>query len=185
MTCTNPVNPVCKPKYLILSLISGYRLKYSNKVMYQSNRSLNIPSGYTPGIWRLFLSGREGIWWTYKSFPGRGIWSLLIGGGEFDRYPRFRVTSRADSTWRDKSWRTQALMHSKRKIPDSWRTGWKAKACTSFALYLKLFKNHVYYLWHLRALFVKVTRPSFFWGVPSYFEALWYPHLYFYRKSNT
>ena len=32
---------------------------------------------------------------------------------------------------------------------------------------------------------VKVTRPSFFGGVPSYFEALWYPHLYFYRKSNT
>ena len=32
---------------------------------------------------------------------------------------------------------------------------------------------------------LKVTRPSFFWGVPSYFEALWYPHLYFYRKSNT
>ena len=34
----------------------------------------------------------------------------------------------------------------------------------------------------------KVTRPSFFFlggGVPSYFEALWYPHLYFYRKSNT
>ena len=31
---------------------------------------------------------------------------------------------------------------------------------------------------------LKVTRPSFFWGVPSYFEALWYPHFYFYRKSN-
>ena len=33
----------------------------------------------------------------------------------------------------------------------------------------------------------KVTRPSFFWGggVPSYFEALWHPHLYFYRKANT
>ena len=32
----------------------------------------------------------------------------------------------------------------------------------------------------------KVTRPSFFGGgVPSYFEALWHPHLYFYRKSNT
>ena len=27
--------------------------------------------------------------------------------------------------------------------------------------------------------------PVFFGGVPSYFEALWYPHLYFYRKSNT
>ena len=31
----------------------------------------------------------------------------------------------------------------------------------------------------------KVTRPSFFGGAPSYFEDLWYPHLYFYRKSNT
>ena len=30
----------------------------------------------------------------------------------------------------DKSWRRQAFMHSKQKIPDSWRTGWKAKACT-------------------------------------------------------
>ena len=32
---------------------------------------------------------------------------------------------------------------------------------------------------------LKVTPPSFFAGVPSYFEALWYPHLSFYRKSNT
>ena len=46
-------------------------------------------------------------------------------------------------------------MHSKRKIPDSWRTGWKEKACTSFALYLKVFKNHLYYLWHVRVLFIK------------------------------
>ena len=30
----------------------------------------------------------------------------------------------------------------------------------------------------------KVTRPSYFVGVPSYFEAFWYPHLYFDRKSN-
>ena len=36
-----------------------------------------------------------------------------------------------------------------------------------------------------RVLRLKVTRPSFFGGVPSYFKALWYPHLYFYRKSNT
>ena len=34
-----------------------------------------------------------------------------------------------------KSWRRPALMHSERKIPDSWQTRWKAKACTSFALY--------------------------------------------------
>ena len=62
---------------------------------------------------------------------------------------------RADSTWRDNSWRRQALMHVKRKIPDSWRTGWKAKACKSFALYLKLFKNHLYYLRHVRALSIR------------------------------
>ena len=31
----------------------------------------------------------------------------------------------------------------------------------------------------------KVTRPSFFGEVPFYCEALWYPHLHFYRKSNT
>ena len=42
-----------------------------------------------------------------------------------------------DSTWRDKSWARQALMHLKLNIPDSWWTGWKAKACKSFALYLK------------------------------------------------
>ena len=43
-------------------------------------------------------------------------------------------------------------MHSKRKILDSWRTGWKAKACTSFFLYLKVFKNHLYYLWHVKSV---------------------------------
>ena len=46
-------------------------------------------------------------------------------------------------------------MRSKRKIPDSWRAGWKAKACTSFVLYLKVFKNHLYYLWHVRVLSIK------------------------------
>ena len=34
-----------------------------------------------------------------------------------------------------------------------------------------------------RSLF-KVTRPSCFVRVPSHFEALWYHHLYFDRKSN-
>ena len=88
-------------------------------------------------------------------FPGTGIWSLLIGGGEFDRYSRFHVTSRADSMRGDKSWRRQAFMHSKRKIPDLWQTGWKANSCTSFVLYLKVFKNHLYHLWHIRVLSIK------------------------------
>ena len=30
----------------------------------------------------------------------------------------------------------------------------------------------------------KVTRPRYFVRMPSNFEALWYPHLYFDRKSN-
>ena len=31
---------------------------------------------------------------------------------------------------------------------------------------------------------LKVTQHSYFVRVPSYFDALWYPHLYFDRKSN-
>ena len=62
---------------------------------------------------------------------------------------------RSDSTWRDESWRRQALMCSKWKTPNSWRTGWRANVCTSFALYLKVFKNHLYHLWHVRVLSIK------------------------------
>ena len=38
----------------------------------------------------------------------------------------------------------------------------------------------------MRIIFIlfKVIRPSYFVRVPSYFEALWYPHLYFDHKSN-
>ena len=38
----------------------------------------------------------------------------------------------------------------------------------------------------MRIIFIlfKVIRPSYFVKVPSYFEALWYPHLYFDHKSN-
>ena len=37
-------------------------------------------------------------------------------GGEFDHQPRIPVTSRADSTWVDKSWRRQTLMNSKERL---------------------------------------------------------------------
>ena len=57
---------------------------------------------------------REGGNLMNLSSPGRGIWSLLIGGGEFDRYNLFHISSRADSTLRDlkllsdfKPWRTR------------------------------------------------------------------------------
>ena len=75
-------------------------------IMYQSNRSLNIPPGHT------------------RTFPGhltplsaRKERHLITThrGGEFDRQPRFHVMSRADSTWVNKSWRRQTLMNSKEK----------------------------------------------------------------------
>ena len=65
--------------------LPNYCFNFSDTLVYQSNRSFNIPPpGHTPGIWRLFLSGRA------------GIWSPLVGGGEFDHWPRYHVTSRAD-----------------------------------------------------------------------------------------
>ena len=46
--------------------------------------------------------------------------------------------------------------------------------------------------WSLKGSRILIGAPCFlrwldpvFWGVPSYFEALWYPHPYFYRKSNS
>ena len=77
---------------------------------------------------------------------------------------------RTDSTWRDKPWRRQALMHSKRKIPDSWRTDWKAKACTSFALYFKVFNNHLYYLRHVIVL---SSKPCLHTQLPKHNRSYW------------
>ena len=54
-------------------------------VMYRSNRSLTSPPPHTPGIWCLFLLFREGGNLINLVFLGAGIWSLLIGGREFDR----------------------------------------------------------------------------------------------------
>ena len=53
-------------------------------VMYQSNRSFNIPPRAYPGHLTSFPA-REGGNFINVVFPGAGIWSLLIGGGEFDR----------------------------------------------------------------------------------------------------
>ena len=80
------------------------------------------------------------------------------------------ILRRADSTLRDKSWRRQDLMQSKWKIPDSWRTGWKATACTSFALYLKVFKNHLYHLRHVRVLSIK---PRVHTQLPEHNRSYW------------
>ena len=52
--------------------------------MYRSNRSLNIPPRAYPGHLTSFPA-RVGGNLINLVFPGAGIWSLLIGGGEFDR----------------------------------------------------------------------------------------------------
>ena len=137
--------------------------------MYQSNRSLNI---LPPGIHRAFdvfcyPGGRE---FDELSVPRGGTFDHYSSGvgnliASFDFMLR-----RADSMWRDKSWQRQALMRSKRKIPDSWRTGWKAKACTSFALYLKVFKNHLCHLRHVRVLSIK---PCLQTQLPKHNRSYW------------
>ena len=77
---------------------------------------------------------------------GWGIWSLASISCYVTLIPR---------PSRDKSWRRQALMHSKRKITLFVADWLKSKACTSFALYLKVFKNHLYYFRHVRVLSIK------------------------------
>ena len=84
----------------------------------------------------------------------RGQTGNICVGNNVSSFAR-AFTSRADSSWRFKPWRRRALLHLKRKIPDSWRTGWIAKVRIKFALYLKVFKNHFYYLWHVRVLPIK------------------------------
>ena len=64
------------------------------------------------------------------------------------------------------------------------------KSNYTYYLYYYICSNEIFHTVNMNVVDLrlrpfKVTRPSFFGGVPSYFEALWYPHLYFYRKSNT
>ena len=101
------------------------------EIMYQSNRSFNIPPGAYPGHLMPFPAWEGGHLITNQR--GWGSWSLT----------RYLVTSHADSKWVDKSWqrRRQTLMNSKEKIAYSWGIGWKPKVYTSFVLYLKVFKT--------------------------------------------
>ena len=107
-----------------------------------------------------YKSSRGGAF-DHNSY-GVVIWSLAS----------ISFKSRADSTWHGKSRRRQAFMHSKRKIHDSWRTGWKAKACLSFVLYLKVFKNHLYYFWHVRVL--SIVNHVYIHSFRSILR--WFPH---------
>ena len=106
------------------------------KGMYQSNRTLNI---LPPGIPRAFdafccLGGRE---FDELSLPQGGAFDHYSSGEENLIASFDFMLWRADSTWLDKSWRRQALMSSKRKIPDSWRTGWKSKGLHKLCSVLK------------------------------------------------
>ena len=110
------VSSLCLTQLDSISLSQKVDLHSLSDLMYQPNRSFNIPPRHTPGIWRLFLA-QEG---------GNLIASL-------------------DVMLRDKSWRRrrrrQTLMNSREKIAYSWRIGWKAKVYTSCVPYLKVFKN--------------------------------------------
>ena len=140
--------------------------------MYQSNWTLNIPPSPTRAIPQAFdifccLGGRE---FDELSLPrGRTFDHFSKGVGNLITSFDF-ILCRADSTWGDKLWQRQFLMHSKRKIPDSWRTGWKAKACRTFTLYLKVFKNHLYYFRQVRMLSVK---PCLHTQLPEHNRGYW------------
>ena len=76
---------------------------------------------HPPGIPRAFdvFSCPEGRKFDELSLPQDGTFDHYSSGvGNLIASP-----DRTDSTWRYKSWRRQALMHSKGKIHDSWRTG--------------------------------------------------------------
>ena len=73
----------------------------------------------------------------------------------------------------------------------AWLENWKIRynllfSCKSIfnTLHTDRFLHKLQATINVQSIF-KVTRPRYFWEVPPYFEALWYPHLYFYRKSNT
>ena len=67
--------------------VENYMYSHNVALMYQLNRSFNIPPPPPPGIPRAFdvFSCPGGGNLINLIFPGAGIWSLLIGGGEFDR----------------------------------------------------------------------------------------------------
>ena len=91
------------------------RLKTYMQLMYQSNRSLNNSPPHPPAsIARAFdvfccPGGREFDEVSLPRGRGVGVGNLIAS---FDFMLRY-----VDSTWRDKSWRRQAFMHSKREIP--------------------------------------------------------------------
>ena len=99
----------------------------------------------------------ESVWpplWKILAMPMFDIFSWK-GGREFDELIFFLrtwhliTTHRGWGIWTLASisyYMTVQVSNSNRKIPDSWQTGWKAlKACTSFALCLKVLKNHLYF----------------------------------------
>ena len=65
----------------------------------------------------------------------------------------------------DKPWWIQSERYP---IQANWLK--KAKACRSFPLYLKVFRNHLYYLWHVRVLFIK---PYLHTQLPEYHGSYW------------
>ena len=98
-------------------------------VMYQSNRSFNIPPG-TPRTFDAFScpGGRE---FDHHSL---GVGNLIAS---------LDVLLRGESLRRRQ--RRQILMNSKEKIAYLWRIGWKPKAYTSCVpVFKKVFKNDLY-----------------------------------------
>ena len=68
-------------------------------------------------------------------------------------------------------------------VDEGWTTFWQPHACLEGSRGKISLPVGVVVPFRRRCL--RWLDPVFLGEVPSYFEALWYPHLYFYRKSNT
>ena len=133
-------------------------------------------------------SAKQGVT-CIKRFFSRG-W----GGRNWHHFENREATGKRRDPWNDKDHVT-GIGH-KQKVTnvmaqqDLWVFTCRAEFCQFLECkeiatgHNKKTGSHLFLLFR-KVISLKVTRPSFFGGIPSYFKALWYPHLYFYRKSNT
>ena len=118
-------------------------------------------------------SSRDEDWLAYKSMRNRVTNSVKRAK---QTYKKKLIDNHKDDT--KAFWRTM-----KKIIPGNKSSGGSKNINTDGMLCSEA--SHGKKFLASAAVRLKVTRPSFFEGVPSYFEALCYPHLYFHRKSNT
>ena len=108
--------------------------------MYRSNRSFNIPP---PGIPRAFDVFSCPVWREFDHYS-LGVGNLIAS---LDFMLRVALISRGV---------IKTSLHAFKAKDTRFVADWlKSKGLHKLVLYLKVFKNHLYYLWHVRVLSIK------------------------------